>query len=122
MSFRRAATASPLIGWSSKASPSAVQCWSVPVSKSRFIGLPSAPRGRMPSAAGSAVRVIARRSVNIAQSLFGPLEQVGGVSLSDTTEPAATVAPLFSGRQLLNLDLAELHRVAFRLQGNRPFL
>ena len=40
---------SPLIGWSSKASPSAVQSLSVPVSKSRLSGLPSAPTGRTPA-------------------------------------------------------------------------
>src|SRR4051812_24561262 len=49
MSPRRGWTVSPLIGWSLKASPSAVQSLRVPVSKSRLSGLPSLPTGRAPS-------------------------------------------------------------------------
>src|SRR5262245_1073218 len=54
MSLRRGWTVSPWIGWPLKASPSAVQSFSVPVSKSRFSGLPSAPRGNTPSGGSSA--------------------------------------------------------------------
>src|SRR5947209_17132945 len=49
MSLRRGKTVSPLIGWPTNASPSAVQSLSVPVSKSKLSGLPSAPVGRTPS-------------------------------------------------------------------------
>src|SRR5712691_4752541 len=62
MSLRRGKTVSPLIGWPTNASPSAVQSLSVPVSKSKLSGLPSAPVGRTPSlgvGAGSAPNALA---------------------------------------------------------------
>src|SRR4051794_14759742 len=60
MSLRRVTTTSPLIGWPLKASPLAVQSLSVPSSKPKFSGLPSAPTGRMPSPwAGAATRAAA---------------------------------------------------------------
>src|SRR5688572_29364441 len=48
MSVRREATASPLIGWPSKALPVAVQSARVPDSKSKLSGLPFAPTGKVP--------------------------------------------------------------------------
>src|SRR5262245_21345881 len=61
------ATVSPLIGWPRKASPSAVQSFRVPVSKSRLSGLPLASMGRTPSGAlggafGSTANAEARRN------------------------------------------------------------
>src|SRR5262249_50340200 len=44
---------SPSIGCPAKASPSAVQSWRVPVSKSRLSGRPSGPTGRTPAGFGT---------------------------------------------------------------------
>src|SRR5262245_49163148 len=85
MSPRRFVTVSPLIGWPSNAFPSAVQSFSVPVSKSRLSGLPSAPTGRTPSF-GSAARIAAAsRNAVMAnpgkESRLGNAEQCIGFSL-----------------------------------------
>ena len=52
----RSSAMSPLIGWPSKALPSAFQPSSVPVSKLRFSGLPSAPTGMTPGSPWGSLR------------------------------------------------------------------
>src|ERR671935_284220 len=90
MSARRGWTVSPLTGCPANASPSAFQSFSVPVSKSRLSGLPSAPLGRTPS--GGVAGGLAQ-----ATGPGGTAHRPAGEDVQ-TIDPGATAAAQAPGR------------------------